>query len=48
MKDNKRKGKFTKLLSICVELIKNDVNLKFRLNVSSKVIYRRRFQNVEY
>ena len=37
-----------KTLSICVELIKNDVNLKLRLNVSSKVIYRRRFQNVEY
>ena len=37
-----------KTLSICVELIKNDDNLKFRLKVSSKIIYRRRFQNVEY
>ena len=37
-----------KTLSICVELIKNDVNLKFRLKVSFKVIYRRLFQNVEY
>ena len=26
-------------LSICVELIKSDVNLKFRLKVSSNVIY---------
>ena len=26
-------------LSICVELIKRDVNLKFRLKVSSNVIY---------
>ena len=37
-----------KTLSICVELIKSDVNLKFRLKVSSNVIYRRRFQGVEY
>ena len=37
-----------KTLSICVELIKSDVNLKFRLKVSSNVIYRRRFQRVEY
>ena len=37
-----------KFLSICVELIKSDVNLKFRLKVSSNVIYRRRFQGVEY
>ena len=28
-----------KTLSICVELIKSDVNLKFRLKVSSNVIY---------
>ena len=34
-----------KTLSICAEMIKNDVNLKFRL--SSNVIYRRRFQGVE-
>ena len=33
-----------KTLSICVELIKRDANLKFRLKVSSYVIYRRRFQ----
>ena len=33
-----------KTLSICIELIKSDVNLKFRLNVSSNVIYRRRFR----
>ena len=33
-----------KTLSICVELIKSDVNLKFRLSVSSNVIYRRRFK----
>ena len=33
-----------KTLSICVELIKSDVNSKFRLKVSSNVIYRRRFQ----
>ena len=37
-----------KTLSICVELIKSDVNLKFRLKVSSNVIYGRRFQGVEY
>ena len=37
-----------KTLSICVELIKGDVNLKFRLKVSSNVIYRRRFQEVKY
>ena len=37
-----------KTLSICVELIKSDVKLKFRLKVSSNVIYRRRFQGVEY
>ena len=37
-----------KTLSICVEFIKSDVNLKFRLKVSSNVIYRRRFQGVEY
>ena len=37
-----------KTLSICVELIKSDVNLKLRLKVSSNVIYRRRFQGVEY
>ena len=37
-----------KTLSICVELIKSDVNLKFRLKVSSNVIYRRHFQGVEY
>ena len=38
-----------KTLSICVELIKSDVNLKFRLKVSSNSIYRRRFQGgVEY
>ena len=37
-----------KTLSICVELIKSDVNLKVRLKVSSNVIYRRRFQRVEY
>ena len=37
-----------KTLSICVELIKSDVNQKFRLKVSSNVIYRRRFQEVEY
>ena len=37
-----------KTLSICVELIKSDVNLKFRLKVSSNVIYRRRFQGVKY
>ena len=28
-----------KTLSICVELIKSDVNRKFRLKVSSNVIY---------
>ena len=28
-----------KTLSICVELIKSDVNLKFRLKVSSNVLY---------
>ena len=32
-----------KTLSICVELIKSNVNLKFRLKVSSNVIHRRRF-----
>ena len=37
-----------KTLSICVELIKSDVNLKFRLKVSSNVIYKRRFQGVEF
>ena len=37
-----------KTVSICIELIKSDVNLKFRLIVSSNVIYRRRFQRVEY
>ena len=37
-----------KTVSICVELIKSDVNLKFRLKVSSKVIYRISFQGVEY
>ena len=37
-----------KTLPICVELIKSDVNLKFRLKVSSNAIYRRRFQRVEY
>ena len=37
-----------KTLSICVELIKSDVKLKSRLKVSSNVIYRRRFQGVEY
>ena len=37
-----------KALSICVELTKSDVNLKFRLKVSSNVIYRRCFQGVEY
>ena len=37
-----------KTLSICVEWIKSDVNLKFRLKVSSNVIYRRRFQGGEY
>ena len=37
-----------KTLPICIELIKSDVNLKFRLKVSSNVIYRRRFQGVEY
>ena len=37
-----------KTLSICDELIKSDVNLKFRLTVSAHVIYRRRFQGVEY
>ena len=36
-----------KTLSICVELIKSDVNLKFRLKESSNVIYRIRFQGVE-
>ena len=35
-----------KTLSICVELIKSDVNLKFRLKVSSNVIYGRRFPGV--
>ena len=33
-----------KTLPICVELIKSDVNLKFRLKVSSNIKYRRRFQ----
>ena len=33
-----------KTLSICVELIKSDVNLKYSLKVSSNVIYRRRFK----
>ena len=37
-----------KTLSICVELIKSDVHLKFRLKVSSNVICRRRCQGVEY
>ena len=37
-----------KTVSICVELIKSDVNLKFRLKVSSNVIYRISFQGVEY
>ena len=37
-----------KTLSICVELIESDVNLKFRLKVSSNFIYRRRFQGIEY
>ena len=37
-----------KALPICVELIKSDVNLKFKLKVSSNVIYMRRFQGVEY
>ena len=37
-----------KTLPICVELIKNYVNVIFRLKVSSNVIYRRRFQGVEY
>ena len=29
-----------KTVSICVELIKSDINLKFKLKVSSNVIYR--------
>ena len=37
-----------KTLSISVELIKSGVNMKFRLKVSSNVIYRGRFQGVEY
>ena len=37
-----------KTLSMCVELIKSGVNLKFRLKVSSNVMYRRRFQGVVY
>ena len=36
-----------KILTIGVELIKSDVYLKFRLKVSSNVIYKRRFQGVE-
>ena len=35
-----------KTASICVELIKSDVNLKFGLKVSSNVIYRISFQGV--
>ena len=30
-----KEGQVYKTLSICVELIKNDVNLQFRLKVSS-------------
>ena len=37
-----------KTLSICVELIKSDANLKFSLKVSSNVTYKRCFQGVEY
>ena len=33
-----------KTLPICIKLIKSDVNLKFRLKVSSNVIYRRVFK----
>ena len=34
--------------SIFVELIKSDVNLKFRQKLSSNIIYRISFQGVEY
>ena len=37
-----------KTLSICVELIKSDANLKFRLKISFNVIHRIRFQGIEY
>ena len=43
-----KKRQVYKTLSICFELIKSDVNLKFRLKVSSNFIYRRRFQGFEY
>ena len=45
MKDNYivKEMQVYKTLSICVKLIKSDVNLKFRLQISSNVIYRRRF-----
>ena len=42
-----RERQVYKSLSTCVELIKSDVNLKFRLKVSSNVIYRRRLQETE-
>ena len=48
MKDNERKRQVYKTLTICVELIKSEINLKFILKVSYNVIYRRRFQGVEY
>ena len=48
MKDNERKRQVYKTLTICVELMKSEIYLKFRLKVSYYVIYRRRFQGVEY
>ena len=48
MKDNLTECLVYKTLSIFVELIKSDINLKFRLKVSANFIYRRRFQGVEY
>ena len=33
-------------LSLGIEFIKSDVNLKLRLNVGGKAIYRRRFQRI--
>ena len=36
-----------KTLSLGVEQIKSDVNLKFSLNVSCNAIHRRRFQRIE-
>ena len=48
MKRQLKERQVYKTLTISDKLIKSDLNLKFRLKVSSNVIYRRRFQGVEY